>query len=157
MKGKKTCKILKDIRRQIALDNDIELVISECTYQGDCLGTCPKCEAEVRYLERELEKRQRLGKVAMISGMALTTMLGLSSCGGGNIPQPTEGIVANPDTIEVEKLEGDVPYFPDSTDGAEEPLPIQGEEIAPLEGKVMAPESEEELKCDKDGLEPVKE
>ena len=148
MKGKKTCKILKDIRRQIALDNDIDLVISECTYQGDCLGTCPKCEAEVRYLERELEKRQRLGKVAMISGMALTTMLGLSSC-DGNSPRPTEGIVPNPDTIEVEKLEGDVPYFPDSTD-TEDAAEL-------LEGIIVeAPGSEEKQECEKDGLEQVK-
>jgi TonB family protein len=81
MRGKNTCRILKEIRRQIAEQNDIEMVISECTYQGDCLGTCPKCEDEVRYLERELEKRQRLGKAAVISGIALTTMLGLPSCG----------------------------------------------------------------------------
>ncbi|MCQ2303421.1 MAG: hypothetical protein MJZ97_00300 [Bacteroidales bacterium] len=65
-RGKQTCKILKEIRKQIAAENDIELVVSECTYQGDCLGTCPKCEAEVRYLERELEKRQRLGKAVAI-------------------------------------------------------------------------------------------
>ena len=50
-RGKQTCKILKDIRRQIAEANDIEFITSECQYQGDCLGTCPKCEAEVRYLE----------------------------------------------------------------------------------------------------------
>ena len=67
-RGKQTCKILKEIRKQIAEENDIELVVSECTYQGDCLGTCPKCEAEVRYLERELEKRQRLGKAAVFAG-----------------------------------------------------------------------------------------
>lgn len=35
-RGKQTCKILKEIRKQIAAENDIELVISECTYQGDC-------------------------------------------------------------------------------------------------------------------------
>ena len=51
-KGKKTCKILKEIRRQIAEANDIEYVVEECQYKGDCLGTCPKCEAEVRYLEQ---------------------------------------------------------------------------------------------------------
>ena len=73
-KGKQTCKILKEIRKQIAEENDIELVISECTYQGDCLGTCPKCEAEVRYLERELEKRQRLGKAAMVAGLSVGLM-----------------------------------------------------------------------------------
>ena len=35
-RGKQTCKILKEIRKQIAAENDIELVVSECTYQGDC-------------------------------------------------------------------------------------------------------------------------
>ena len=73
-KGKQTCKILKDIRKQIAAENDIEFVTSECTYKGDCLGTCPKCEAEVRYLERELEKRQRLGKAAMVAGLSVSLM-----------------------------------------------------------------------------------
>ena len=70
-KGKQTCKILKEIRKQIAAENDIKLVIEECTYKGDCLGTCPKCEAEVRYLERELEKRQRMGKAAMVAGLSV--------------------------------------------------------------------------------------
>ena len=70
-KGKQTCKILKEIRKQIAAENDIKLVIEECTYQGDCLGTCPKCEAEVRYLERELEKRQRSGKAAVVAGLSI--------------------------------------------------------------------------------------
>ena len=79
-KGKQTCKILKEIRKQIAEDNDINLVVSECTYQGDCKGTCPKCEAEVRYLERELEKRQRLGKAAVFAGMSLSTMLAAAAC-----------------------------------------------------------------------------
>ena len=54
MRGKEKCKALKEIRRQIAEKNDIEFVVSECKHQGDCKGTCPKCEAEVRYLEREL-------------------------------------------------------------------------------------------------------
>lgn len=79
-KGKQTCKILKEIRKQIAADNDIEFVTSECTYKGDCEGTCPKCEEEVRYLERELEKRQRLGKAAVLAGMSLGTMFAATSC-----------------------------------------------------------------------------
>lgn len=37
-RGKQTCKILKEIRRQIAEANDIEFVTSECRYRGDCLG-----------------------------------------------------------------------------------------------------------------------
>ena len=54
VRGKQTCKILKDIRRQIAEANDIEYITSECQYKGDCTGTCPKCEAEVQYLEQQL-------------------------------------------------------------------------------------------------------
>ena len=37
-RGKQTCKILKEIRQQIAEANDIEFITSECQYQGDCLG-----------------------------------------------------------------------------------------------------------------------
>ena len=120
-KGKQTCKILKEIRRQIAEENDIELVISECTYQGDCKGTCPKCEAEVRYLERELEKRQRMGKAAVIAGMAVGTMLTATSC----------------DKIFPRPLEGDVPYIPDSTEMPSDSIP---DEPFLLEGDVLVPE-----------------
>jgi TonB family protein len=121
-RGKQTCKILKEIRKQIAAENDIKLVIEECTYQGDCRGTCPKCEAEVRYLERELEKRQRMGKAAVIAGMAVGTVLTATSCDRLN-PRP---------------LEGDVPYIPDSTEmpNPDDTIP---EEAYQLEGEVMAP------------------
>lgn len=69
-RGKQTCKILKEIRRQIAKANDIEFVTSECRYKGDCLGTCPKCEAEVRYLEQQLRARQLAGKLVNLAGIS---------------------------------------------------------------------------------------
>ena len=120
-KGKQTCKILKEIRKQIAAENDIEFVTSECTHKGDCRGTCPKCEAEVRYLERELEKRQRMGKAAVIAGMAVGTMLTATSC----------------DKIFPRPLEGDVPYIPDSTEVPNDSIP---DEPFLLEGDVLVPE-----------------
>ena len=61
---------MKDIRRQIAEANDIEFVTSECRYKGDCLGTCPKCEAEVRYLEQQLRSRQLAGKLVNLAGIS---------------------------------------------------------------------------------------
>ena len=79
MNGKKKCKILKEIRRQIAMQNDIEYITSECQHKGDCKGTCPKCEAEVRYLEKELEKRQKLGRSVAVVGIAAA--LAVSSVG----------------------------------------------------------------------------
>ena len=61
MSGKNKCKILKEIRQKIADENDIAYVTSECKYQGECSGTCPRCEAELQYLENELKKRQQKG------------------------------------------------------------------------------------------------
>ena len=69
--GKNICHQLKNVRRSIAEENGIPLEIEECTYKGECSGTCPKCEAEVRYLESELAKRISLGKAATIAGLAV--------------------------------------------------------------------------------------
>ena len=101
-KGKQTCKILKEIRKQIAEENDIKLVIEECTYKGDCLGTCPKCEAEVRYLERELEKRQRMGKAAVVAGLSV----GLMSSTQVALAQELDSLNMNQNNLET--LRGDV-------------------------------------------------
>ena len=73
-RGKQTCRILKEIRRQIAEVNDIEFITSECQYQGDCLGTCPKCEAEVRYLEQQLERKRMAGKAITVLGISAGVM-----------------------------------------------------------------------------------
>ena len=96
-RGKQTCKILKDIRRQIAEANDIEFITSECQYQGDCLGTCPKCEAEVRYLEQQLERKRMAGKAITILGISagLVAMAPMTSCSSS----PNKG--TNQETISV--------------------------------------------------------
>jgi len=83
-RGKTTCKILKDIRKQIAANNDIAFITSECKYQGDCTGTCPKCEAELRYLEEELHKRRQLGKAVAITGISLGLAATFTSCGNAD-------------------------------------------------------------------------
>ena len=73
-RGKQTCKILKEIRRQIAEANGIEFATSECRYKGDCLGTCPKCEAEVRYLEQQLRVRSLAGKAVVLTGISAASL-----------------------------------------------------------------------------------
>ncbi|MBS6476109.1 MAG: hypothetical protein KH354_09100 [Clostridiales bacterium] len=80
MKGKERCRILKELRQQIAQSNDIELVTEECQYQGECAGTCPRCEAEVRYLEQELARRQKLGRAVVIAGIAATVTFSAAGC-----------------------------------------------------------------------------
>lgn len=82
-RGKQTCRILKEIRRRIAEANDIEYVTSECRYKGECKGTCPRCEAEVRYLEQQLALRRIAGKAVILAGITA-----LSACSGGGAANP---------------------------------------------------------------------
>ena len=69
-KGKSTCKLLKDIRQQIADANGISYRPKECHYEGECSGTCPACEEEIRYLERELKARKGNGFGMKVAGIA---------------------------------------------------------------------------------------
>lgn len=78
-RGKETCRILKEIRKQIAEANDIKYVTEECKHKGDCLGTCPKCEAELQYLEDQLNQRRLLGKAVVVAGVSLSLSLGAAA------------------------------------------------------------------------------
>ena len=60
--GKTKCNTLKAIRRKIAEANDISYHTEECSYHGPCPGTCPKCDAEIRYLNEELQKKEARGE-----------------------------------------------------------------------------------------------
>jgi TonB family protein len=77
----------------------------------------------VRYLERELEKRQRLGKAAIFAGMTIGTAITVAGCGplvlppNGMMEYPRDTIVAS-DTIR--------------NDSVEEPVLLEGEVMAPL-------------------------
>lgn len=104
-RGKEVCKMLKEIRRQIALENDIVYVTTECKHKGNCPGTCPKCEAEVAYLEEQLAARKRLGKTNRVAGIAMgiaaTLPAAFTSCNTTQgDPVPLEGDPVVPiDTI----------------------------------------------------------
>ena len=69
-KGKSTCKLLKSIRQQIADANGISYQPKECQHKGDCAGTCPACEEEIRYLEGELKARKGNGFGMKVAGIA---------------------------------------------------------------------------------------
>ena len=78
MKGKQICSYLKSVRREVAAANGIDLEIPECTFEGECPGTCPRCESEVRQLESELSRRkslsQRVAVLGVAAGLALSGM-----------------------------------------------------------------------------------
>ena len=68
--GKEVCLILKGIRQKIADANGISYQPKECHHKGDCAGTCPACEEEIRYLERELKARKGNGFGMKVAGIA---------------------------------------------------------------------------------------
>ncbi len=150
-RGKKICNALRDVRRQIALANDIPYETSDCHHEGDCLGTCPKCEQEMRYIENQLSLRRAAGKAVSLVGLSLGISAAFASC--GNQPTATNQTTANQTTSDnpesptrrrnyVERLD----YVPEAESvenliPAEEWEDIDGDvEIEEIEMKPMADE-----------------
>lgn len=123
-RGKRICETLKGIRREIAEANEIDYQPTECTHEGDCAGTCPKCESETRWLERQLRTRQALGKAVTIAGLSMA-LGAMSSCNffGQYKHDRTLGDVSNKDSsycspVDSTKYQpqGEMPpYNPDDT------------------------------------------
>ena len=146
MKGKNKCKILKEIRQKIADENDIPYVTRECGYQGECTGTCPKCEAELRYLEQELEKRRSLGKTVAVAAVAAGLSLSMTACvarggsgsGGSEVNEPSLPTLKPPISTE---LAGDVAT---PLKGEIAPAETETEEVEVLAGEALPLETEPE-------------
>ena len=122
--GKEKCRILKQIRAEIARENDIEWVVSECKHKGNCKGTCPKCEQEVRQLEAALAKREALGKTVAVVGISASIALSVTGC-----VNPFPSVEAG------EPIAGDMP-FPD-TAAEETYIAVDGEMIPPPETETV--------------------
>ena len=88
--GKNRCEFLKEVRRRIAHENNIPLQQRECTYGGECSGTCPFCETEVQYLEKEIYRRRALGKAVTVAGIALSS-LAIGACDTPSHVTPPSG------------------------------------------------------------------
>ena len=125
--GKEKCRILKQIRAEIAKANDIEWVVAECKHKGNCKGTCPKCEQEVRQLEAALAKREALGKTVAVVGISASVALSVTGC-FNPFPQTTSG----------EPLEGGL-LPPETEDQTACDTAIQGEEVETEMGALIVP------------------
>ena len=122
VKGKSTCKLLKDIRQQIADANGISYQPKECHHKGDCAGTCPACEEEIRYLERELKARKGNGfgmKVAGIAAGICATVMPITAAAQGVKSDST----ANPPVQTTKKAPIKVV---DLSDGCASPVVVRG-------------------------------
>ncbi len=152
-KGKSTCKVLKDIRQKIADENGIRYIPKECNFKGECKGTCPACEAEIRYLEDELKRKQRNGFAVKIGGIAagLCAMV---------VPAQVEAQNINKDSLktsvpQVNAL--DSVAVKDLSEGAEDAIVVRGclisnEDKEPLIGaSVIVLGTQKGLATDLDG------
>jgi len=121
--GKDICETLKTIRKQVADANGIDYEPNECHHEGDCAGTCPACEAEVRYIQRHLDLRRRLGRAVALVGIS-AGLIGLSGCGSKKAEYNDE-----------EDVDGRVccSHLHDNDDDEEEPLA----------GEVMMPDEDD--------------
>ena len=134
MKGKSKCKILKQIRQKIADENDIPLVTQECGYQGECSGTCPKCEQELRYLEQQLARRQALGKRVTVTALAAGLLASLTGCPAPQTPDGTALVTedAQQTTMDFQTV-GIVPMTEEATELEQETLPSSTDAEIPPE------------------------
>lgn len=141
--GKEKCRILKQIRAEIAKANDIEWVVSECKHKGNCKGTCPKCEQEVRQLETALAKREALGKTVAVVGISASVALSVTGC-FNPFPQTTSG----------EPLEGGL-LPPETEDQTACDTAIQGVEVETEMGALIVPGEPMPETTEQDTEEPL--
>jgi len=89
MTHKEKCSVLKRMRKTIADKLGIDLHQTECTYQGECSGTCPKCAHE----ESVLNKAILGGAIVASSVMLCACDLGTVSIEGGgkNVKEDDNG------------------------------------------------------------------
>lgn len=124
MNGKDICQMLKAVRREIAEKYDLHYEPAECNHQGDCSGTCPLCDAELKDLESQLEAKG-ISRVEIdtqinekINQLREEYLRRLEKQQSNDVITHTEGIPIPPppeDVLppDISVLEGDVKYIPE--------------------------------------------
>lgn len=121
-RGRNICDTLKAIRKEIADANGIEYSPEECHFKGECRGTCPKCEQEVKDLEYELRLRQMAGTAIKVAGVA-AGIVAMTACSSGKIQRTVSDNAkqwrtavikptADPDSSKIFGAAEEMPSFP---------------------------------------------
>ncbi len=53
-RGKDLCRLLRQIRQDIATEYDLSYTPFECHHKGNCKGSCEKCDAELLDIQKQL-------------------------------------------------------------------------------------------------------
>lgn len=149
--GKNKCDYLKKIRENIAKHYGIPFQTKECGFEGECKGTCPKCEQEVRYLEMELLKKGVLKK-----SLTLACALPMMASAVGSAEAPLKGMMApaveatdfaplekkivrqnfSPASLQHQEEEGEIPPPPPPIF---DPLPLIPDDDIEIDGDIALP------------------
>lgn len=118
MSNKEKCRKLKSIRKEMADQLGVDLKQTECTYEGECSGTCPKCKNEENILNKVL-----LSGAAIVTGTMLAACAPDEVIGGDVLPDPDDYTIENPspDSGEDYALSGDVAMVEFTIDSLELP------------------------------------
>lgn len=148
MTGKQKCRILRQIRRDIAAANNLNYTERDCTHKGDCRGTCPYCEAQLKRLEGELAQRRSLGQRVAVMGLSMGLLAtNLSSCDNpfrsGTTTQGAMVATESTDTQQVEMTDSIPGELITAETTTEPPVVEKGELVAEtLMGDPVLPETE---------------
>ena len=130
MTGKEKCRRLKAIRKVLADKLGVDIHQVECTFEGECRGTCPKCKQEERDLNAAILRRGAAvaGAAAIATSLAacVPNIPGTHDTGGGQgtneplnddrlsgaiAPDPDDQQGGDTDPGDIVELSGDVAYI----------------------------------------------
>jgi hypothetical protein len=113
MKGKDKCEFLKGIRKRMAEANGIPYEPRECTYEGECTGTCPFCEKEAAELMAIIRKKEAEGAEIKKDDVGMLAIeLGINECEGTGEDQSNEIVLTGAEGTLVDKEPLQTPIDP---------------------------------------------
>lgn len=94
-KGRIICDELKRVRLELAKANGIDYNPTVCNHQGECSGTCPKCEAELAELTRQIKEKKSakvigIAPLKIVATAVVASTLALASCQDGDMEGDVE-------------------------------------------------------------------
>ena len=94
-KGRIISDELKRVRLELAKANGIDYNPTVCNHQGECSGTCPKCEAELAELTRQIKEKKSakvigVAPLKIVATAVVASTLALASCQDGDMEGDVE-------------------------------------------------------------------
>ena len=108
-KGRIICDELKRVRLELAKANGIDYNPTVCNHQGECSGTCPKCEAELAGLTRQIKEKKSakvigVAPLKIVATAVVASTLALASCQDGDMEEGDVEVPQSDTTAQKQKV-----------------------------------------------------